>query len=169
MYAKFSMVDRLVINLKIVASLQEGDKLIVDNQSNLSVDTRHWWTQSVTRYFMANSRWTTLTAIKQLITDVQSVSVEESLNKKNIIDLTLLKDAGQGMCNLKKTYSSDREITAALDRLCEQLYGMLDKASAFDSSPVITRPLFQPETQTQDTRDIDEEHHQRKKKGRHQD
>ena len=132
---------------------------------------------------MANSRWTTLTAIKQLITDVQSVAVEESMNAKNIIDLKLLKDAGQGMCNLKKTYTSDREITAALDRLCEQLHGMLDKASTsnsvalFDSSPVITKPLFQLETQTQDIRDcqhntsIDDENHQRhnKKKGKHQD
>lgn len=123
MMDNFSILDRLIVNMKILSQIQVGDKLQVDYYQNFYIDKYYF--QSIYRMAFRQSRSTSCAALRKLVSDLQSIS-PGCIDSENGVTLDLLKGCKQGIVNLKDTYIDDHECCGCLCRITEQLQGIID-------------------------------------------
>ena len=127
----FSILDRLIVNMKILSQIQVGDKLQVDYYQNFYIDKYYF--QSIYRMALRQSRSTSCSALLKLVSDLQSIS-PGCMDSDNGITLDLLVGCKQGIINLKDTYIDDHECCGCLCRITEQLQGIIDSVSEHGTS-----------------------------------
>lgn len=66
---KLIILDQLMKNLEIIGEVKEYDKLIVDSNNQISIDTLYY-TQGIVRRLYGNGRDATINGLTRLITDV---------------------------------------------------------------------------------------------------
>lgn len=129
-------LDRILVELKIISKLNEGDKIRRTNNGNYSVDTRYF--RGLRRSYTGDNRQTGLNDIENTILKgdekindlmgLESLKLYKNNNKpteveidkhmETVIDLRMIKqaymDALIGIINLIKTYESDSHIVGRL-------------------------------------------------------
>lgn len=121
-------VEKIIISLKIMAKLNENDKLVFRNR-NIYIQTPSLFT-SIIRNFHGDNRQDTITGIIQLLNDLDVILNEYKKNpdlrsQENYIGLFRLKYSTEasmnGIDNLKSTYAQDPVIKSRLESIIERL------------------------------------------------
>lgn len=112
-------LETIILNLKIIAKIEIGNKLCI-NEKNIFIDNTYF--QSIYRYFNENSRFKTIEFLEYLDKEI-SVKIENILNNKNNPELDLFLNTREsilvdlnhniqislvGLKNLKETYNDDQ-------------------------------------------------------------
>ena len=112
-------LETIILNLKIIAKIEIGNKLCI-NEKNIFIDNTYF--QSVYRYFNENSRFKTIEFLEYLDKEI-SIKIENILNNKNNPELDLFLNTREsilvdlnhniqislvGLKNLKETYNDDQ-------------------------------------------------------------
>ena len=109
--------DTLWINLKILSKLQDQSKLNTSNDLFYIEKSTFYNPISIWRWLRGDSRYMTIKKIDQVIEKASLL-----LSKTKDMNLLIhLKNSRQGLDNIKKTYSDDITITAAIDRLLDKI------------------------------------------------
>ena len=141
--------DQIIINLKVLSMLQEGERLCVRNDQ-FSVYNAGW-TQAVCRWIYGESRWADVDDIKSVVNDALRVlgtymnmlqnsyatlpatfafgvpPLETSIGFVRTLARELTA-AVKGIGSLKRTYSGDQLITATFDLLIERMTLEIDNS-----------------------------------------
>ena len=105
-----SLVNPLVlVNLRVVAKLQPGDKLQCTDSRYFSIDRGYF--SFLWRWFKADGRALTLERLDDMITEASA------LRKVQPIVAQLLRDASVGIEHLIETYHTDPTTTARLESI----------------------------------------------------
>ena len=127
-----NQVDRLLINLKIIASLEPYQKLNTKSGHQLVIESA-WTSTSIYRWARADTRHNTVKRIGEILEEANNIlRVGASTNSQEYVSdeyrsrvMSQLNDTRTGMVNLRTTYESDRTITAHFDVLLERIDTML--------------------------------------------
>ena len=128
-----NQVDRLLINLKIIASLEPYQKLNTKSGHQLVIEAA-WASTSLYRWMRADTRHNTVKRIGEILEEannVLNIGLSSCMTAEYVSDeyrgcvIAQLKDTRAGMVNLRTTYESDPTITAHFDVLLERINTML--------------------------------------------
>lgn len=169
--------DQVIINLKVIATLQDGERLCLRNQ-NFSVYSPGW-AQALYRWMNGETRWVNMDDIKTVMNDAIRIlgtyinmvhhvctdvytdhflmavpTPQTSLAFVNTMAREL-KAATNGLENLKKTYSGDQLITATFDLLIERT--MIEIHKAEETLAKFKRPDPGAEPKTSATVDTEQQ------------
>jgi len=109
------LVDKIIINLKIIGILQVNEKLCI-RKGNLQIDQESN-IRSIKRWLFRDSRDNFLHYIKDLFRKIQCIE-----NKKDLERISLeFEKTELGLENLKITYSHDPVTTATIENLVTKL------------------------------------------------
>jgi hypothetical protein len=112
-------LETIILNLKIIAKIQIGNKLCI-NEKNIYIDNTYF--QSIYRYIYDNSRSKTIDFLEYLDKEL-SIKIENILNNSNNPELDLFLNTREsilvnlnhniqlslvGLNNLKDTYDNDQ-------------------------------------------------------------
>lgn len=115
--------DELIINLKVLSSLQPNCKLIT-RDTYLNVEQKNWVPQAIKRWHRGDSREETLKKIDSVI----NRSLSSYLTKK--VDSNLkeyLLNSIAGLSNLKETYSTCVQTCSRLDTIIDKINRILNE------------------------------------------
>lgn len=140
--------DRIIINLKVVATLIEGQRLCVRNKMFQIYD--EGWTQALYRWLFSENRWANIEDIQSEFNDaLRILGTYMTLMQTGFTTVadhampvptpdtcasfvaTLareLQGAIAGLQNLQRTYQSDQRLVATLAVLIERTQGEIEKA-----------------------------------------
>lgn len=134
--------DRVIISLKVIATLQQGQRLCVrNNQFSVYYDG---WGQAFSRWAYGENRWVNFEDVSNVMneafcilgtyTNLLSAPHDAQAPLSCITSVhTLTKEIAQastGLCNLKQTYATDPLMVATLDVLTERANAEVAKAQA---------------------------------------
>jgi hypothetical protein len=109
------LVDKIIINLKIISILQIGDKLCI-RRGNLQIDQESN-IRSLKRWFLRDTRDNFLLFIRDIFRKINLIE-----NKKDLSRITCeFEKVEIGLENLKITYSYDPVTIATIDNLVNKL------------------------------------------------
>lgn len=142
--------DQVIINLKVIATLSEGERLCLRN-NNFSVYSPGW-SQAVFRWIWGETRWVNMEDVKTVIGDAIrilgtyvtlvhhaytpvaddrfSFAVPTPQTCFGFVSTMAreLRAATKGLASLKQTYTGDQLITATFDLLIERTLLEIQKA-----------------------------------------
>ena len=143
--------DQVIINLKVVSTLSEGERLCLRN-NNFSIYSPGW-AQAIYRWISGETRWVNMDDLKSVINDairilgtyinmVQHAYTPVAGSDRHAFAVPTpqtsigfvtsmareLKAATGGLHNLRKTYAGDQLITATFDLLIERTLLEIQKA-----------------------------------------
>lgn len=133
--------DRVIISLKVISTLQEGQRLCVRN-GQFSVYTDGWG-QAFTRWMYGENRWVNYEDVQNVMNEAFCIlgtymnlsthSSEAFTTPANCVTsvATLAKElatASEGLAKLKATYAADPLMVATLDVLTERTTNEVAKA-----------------------------------------
>jgi hypothetical protein len=162
--------DQVIINLKVISMLTEGQRLCWRN-NNFSVYPAGW-SQAVYRWMFGESRWVNMEEVKTVVNDAirilgTYINMVQHAYTPGVTDrytfavptpqtslgfvLTMareLETACRGLLALKATYAGDQLITATFELLIERTSLEIEKASevirAFTARDTPTPPVAAP-------------------------
>jgi hypothetical protein len=123
-------LEDVFINLTLLSKIDVGDKLVNTGSKHMNIDTSYF--QFITRWFKGSSRTNSIKFINQIL--VKAFEYNDSLMEEKTEDsaITLfrltadLKNALNGLNNLKQTYSADKLIQSELDVMIDNIRSRLD-------------------------------------------
>lgn len=135
--------DRVVINLKVIATLQEGQRLCVRHNQFSVYD--EGWAQALLRWAYSENRWVNYEDVQGVMNeafcmlgtycnlvqtgDTSSMPTQTSALGSVATLCREVRSAAQGLNNLKKTYTYDPLMVATLDVLTERAQNEIAKAT----------------------------------------
>ena len=114
-----SYIEHILSNLKVLSQLKEGDKLNIKH-GNLSID-KPWKGQPVYRWFLRDSRETTIDAIQKLIFHAIDLNENSNMNAKWPCVKEEFPKVIKGLESLKITYEMDATIVANIEIVIDKL------------------------------------------------
>lgn len=114
-------MDALIINLKSIAMLRAGEKLVVVDK-HIITDTRPF--QWALRWLTGDTRSDTLDALHNVVNEVKT-SIDNCNYRQKTELLLLLPGFRAGLDRLKTTYDGDCVTTLTLENLCASIDGLL--------------------------------------------
>lgn len=128
--------EQVQINLRFLADLKEGEKVMITDGRFMTVDQRY--AQSVRRYLTSDSRTRTLNFISHVITctknyccsAVDSISKNQrrQINLEKLINIqSLLRNAKTGLGRLSATYSDDKLNLATIETFKSEIETFCDQ------------------------------------------
>ena len=152
-YTEMNTIEKLVVNLKILAGIGVGDRITV--YQNAFVLQSPGVIQSFVRWWYRDSRWSTLSQIQNVINEA-NVHVENFMhasNKKEPIKpitnrdkfyamelMSCVQVTPTGLRNLQKTYTEDRRFSASVDMLIKRCMFMSKSYDTFMVSKGLKPP-----------------------------
>lgn len=133
-------VERLFINLKIIASVQPFQKLNTKGGEHLVIETGTW-TPSVMRWLREDGRMNTVKRISEILNEADRTLHLDSTEEEAVTRLRAqLRCTEQGLSNLRQTYETDPTTTAHFDVLIEKV-GRLAPHLETSRSPNPNKPI----------------------------
>lgn len=120
-------VEDIFINLTVLSKIAPGDKLLIDETGkHLNIDTSIF--PPLTRWWRGINRMEALNFITNILNmsfEIQQSYVHEK-NDQNLFRLTTdLKNALNGLTNLKLTYPDDKLVQSEIDVMMENIRSRL--------------------------------------------
>ncbi len=156
--------DRIIINLKVLSTVQEGQRLCIRGNQFSIWDAG--WTQAALRWAYGEDRWVNLEDIQLLITDAlrilgtymnlvqhaytvpstQAIPVPTPSASLGFVNSLArdLRNAIHGLENLKKTYAGDQRMIATLELLVDRVMGEIEKATSMVANAPANPPAAHP-------------------------
>jgi len=107
-------VEELIINLKLLAQVEKGQKIITKD-TYLNIETKHLIPECIRRWNRQEGRNETLRSINRIVNDsITSLPHEPRIQ-------TYLKQSSQGIVNLKDTYVHCHQTCARLDTILDKI------------------------------------------------
>ena len=125
-------LEDIFINLRLISKIEVGNNLIHDDK-HVNIDTSYF--QSISRWFNGMNRKTNLEFITFVLNSAFNfndnlIKAKEENSHQVIFRLTSdLKNAIQGLTNLKLTYSHDKLIQSEIDVMIENIRLKIDSNS----------------------------------------
>ena len=127
-----NQVDRLLINLKILASLEPYQKLNTKSGHQLVIESA-WTSTSIYRWLREDTRHNTVKRIGEILEEANNIlRIGASASSQEYVCdeyrgrvMSQLNHTRTGIVNLRTTYESDPTITAHFDVLLERIDTML--------------------------------------------
>lgn len=130
--------DRVIINLKVLATLKEGERVCMRN-GQFSLYNAGWG-QSITRWFYQENRWVNFEDVQNVFNEAicilgtyMNMAVTEAANAALTAVDAIAKElvhAMAGLAQLRKTYEADPLMVATLDVLIERTQTEVEKAQS---------------------------------------
>jgi hypothetical protein len=114
-------VDRLFINLKVVASILPTQKLNTKGGENLVIETGYWMSPSFGRWLRDDGRLNTVKRLGEVIGEAARLHHDSDSESLRARLLAQLEATALGLKNLRQTYEGDPTIAAHFDVLLDKL------------------------------------------------
>ena len=115
------IVEKLLVNLRVIAQLQEGDKMDYNAQGQFVPQKPDIFTSAM-RFFKRTDRWYTLTKIQETINSAEIMQDHNNGIDKDRI-CRALKLCVHGLRNIQLTYQDDVLFYQNIEVLLERLQG----------------------------------------------
>ena len=113
------IVEKLLVNLRVIAQLQEGDKMDYNAQGQFIPQKPDVWTSAL-RFFKRTDRWYTLNKIQETINSAEIMQDHDNgVDKERICKA--LKLCVHGLRNIQLTYQDDVLFYQNIEVLLERL------------------------------------------------
>lgn len=113
------IVEKLLVNLRVIAQLQEGDKMDYNAQGQFVPQKPDLWTSAL-RFLKRTDRWYTLSKIQETINSAEIMQDhDEGVDKERICKA--LKLCVHGLRNIQLTYQDDVLFYQNIEVLLERL------------------------------------------------
>lgn len=112
--------ETIVVNLKVIASLEVGQKLNTKEQY-LNIETRSIIPESIRRWYRIESR--------DLAIRLINVTINNALIQYEKFPLLhkYLEEAINGLHNIQSTYSTDRQTISRIDAVLDKIQSIIHK------------------------------------------
>lgn len=114
-----SVIEKLLVNLRVLATLQEGDKLFYSSTGNFIPQSPGFF-NSITRFLMRDDRWHTLSRLNDLVSASETMQEYNKGAEKARIK-TALEQSINGVRHLQLTYQTDILYYQSLEVLIERI------------------------------------------------
>lgn len=114
--------EEIFINLNVISKIEPGDKLFIENETLLNIDTSLF--PSLMRWLKGSNRMSILEFINEILEksfELHELWVKEEKNQLVFRLTSDLKNALGGLLNLKHTYSTDKLVQSELDVMMENI------------------------------------------------
>ena len=121
-YAQNTQKEEIFINLSVLAKIKPGDKLILEKDKLLNIDTSIF--PSLMRWINGINRMVILRFINDILEksfELHDLWLKEEKNQLVFRITSDLKNALDGLLNLKHTYSTDKLVQSELDVMMENI------------------------------------------------
>ena len=113
-------LDSVIINLKVIASLEVGEKLNTTQQF-LNIENRSLIPESIRRWYKDETRDKSLKIINITINNaILFYDKHQKLQR-------YLEECIEGLHNLQSTYSADKQSVSRLDTILDKIHEVLPK------------------------------------------
>ena len=113
------IIEKLLVNLRVLAQLYEGDKLEFTAQGNFVPQKPEYWT-SAYRFFKRIDRWDTLQKIQDTVSSAEIMeNHNDGVDQERIENA--LKLSVHGLRNLQLTYKEDTLFYQSIEVLLERI------------------------------------------------
>jgi hypothetical protein len=151
---EFTLED-IFINLTLISKIEVGNKL-TQNEKYINIDN-NWMLSSITRWMFGHNRTTSIQFLTAIF--VKAFEYNETLKDKTTESMqqllrlnTDLKNAINGLVNLKQTYYYDKLTQSELDVMIDNIRSKLDLNFKYMNQGSKTQQEQQPQPQPQDTK-----------------
>ena len=130
-------IDRILIDLEVIAQLQPDDKLgvnVLPGSTELVVDS-NYYTQSIRRWYGGRDRRTALNYVDRLVTSCEEAAGTLRMGSHTVAQHNITQSitkAVVGLENLKQTYVNDSVLVAQLSLILCKLEVVLRILSDHD-------------------------------------
>lgn len=144
--------DRVIINLKVLSTLKEGERVCVRN-GQFSVYCVGW-AQSITRWVYSENRWVNFDDVQTVFNEAicilctyMNMALEAGNQAPHAALASVdnvakeLNSAIDGLVQLRKTYDADPRMVATLDVLIERTHTEVKKAQTLLNQQNYEKPL----------------------------
>ena len=107
-------IEEIIINLKLLSQVEKGQKIITKD-TYLNIETRALVPECIRRWNRQDSRHETLRAINRIVND--AISLVQTDTRIRIG----LKEAINGINNLKDTYTQCHQTCARIDTILDKI------------------------------------------------
>lgn len=114
--------EEIFINLSVLAKIEPGDKLLLENEKLLNIDTSLF--PSLMRWLKGSNRMSILVFINTILEnsfELHDLWIKEEQNQLIFRLTSDLKNTLIGLANLKHTYSTDKLVQSELDVMMENI------------------------------------------------
>lgn len=119
-------LEDIFVNLRLISKIEIGNKLIHDDK-HVNIDTSYF--QSISRWYSGMNRKSNLEFINIVLNTAFKYNDEEKSPQVKFRLTSDLKNAIQGLTNLKLTYSYDKLIQSEIDVIIENIRLKIDSNS----------------------------------------
>lgn len=136
-------IDRIIINLKVLAAIRTHERLTVQN-SWFQIQENSW-KQPLKRWYNGDTRWSNITAIKRVVNDAMNILElylthdEETTHRSQHRLMERLQEelsgVKVGLENFKETYAGDKTLRANVDVLLQHITCVVGRVRREISSP----------------------------------
>jgi hypothetical protein len=119
-------LEDIFVNLRLISKIEIGNKLIHDDK-HVNIDTSYF--QSISRWYNGMNRKSNLEFINIVLNTAFKYNDEEKSSQVKFRLTSDLKNAIQGLTNLKLTYSYDKLIQSEIDVMIENIRLKIDANS----------------------------------------
>ena len=117
-----SHVERMLVNLRIVGSVEPFQKLNTKSGDHLVIEDGGWGSGSLARWSRGDGRGNSLKRLNELFDAVQAALLDSNVDAQSRARLrAYASKASTGLRNLRQTYEADVTTTAHYDVLIERV------------------------------------------------
>ena len=114
-----SIIEKTLVNLRVLAQVQVGDKLEFTPTGNFMIQKPSRWTLLYRTVFRMN-RWETLSKIQETINNAEMME-EHNGGKDQVRIKNTLQKAIHGLRNVQTTYEEDMLFHSSIEVLLERI------------------------------------------------
>lgn len=118
--------NEVFINLTVISKIACGDKLILESDNLLNIDTSYL--QFITRWWNGSNRMELLDFVNTVLTRAFEMNKRFLTEQNEVMVFRLtadLKNALTGLNNLKQTYPHDKLVQSEIDVMMENIRAIL--------------------------------------------
>lgn len=124
-----SVVDKLLVNLRVIATVNEGDKLVYTSTGNF-IPQSPGILISLYRFVTRDDRWHTLSRLNDLISTSETMQEFNNGSEKHRIQRAL-ENSVKGLRHLQLTYQTDVLFYQSLQVLIERVEDICQKRNVY--------------------------------------
>ena len=113
-----AVIDKTLINLNVLAKVEEGDKLGWTNDGKFVIQKPTWMTTGL-RFLSGMDRWTTLDHINDVINNAELIEEHGNVAQGRIS--RALAQCVHGLRNLQATYKENATVSESIQVVIDRL------------------------------------------------
>ena len=126
-------VDRLFVNLKIVASVQPYQKINTKGGDHILIEAGYWVSPCFTRWLRDDNRLNTVKRVNEVLEEAERLLLTEGSDQEQSLRVKRqLVQTRSGLVNLRQTYEADPTILAHFDVMLDKLDALTETSGTME-------------------------------------